>query len=586
MEKLHHDLIKLKLSEILHEAIEPLKEGITVDFLYEQIEIPADINFGHYTYSCFFLAKDLKRSPAMIANEINALILKNKNIALESSEVVGPYINFKLSNTFLGEVVLKRILNNEIFSEKLLENTPKTMIEYSQPNTHKELHVGHMRNMCLGDALIKLHQYCGYEIISSTFPGDIGTHVAKCLWYYKYHNTEKIPEENKGAWLGALYTKAHIKLDEEEGTELENNNKMQLSNILTQLEEQSGEFYEIWKETREWSINLMNEVYDWADIKFDKWYWESEVDLPSVELVKKYYNNGLFTISDGAVGCDLTEYNLGFCILLKSDGHGLYSTKDIELARRKFDDFKIQKSVYIVDKRQAHHFEQIFKILELMGFENAKNCYHLKYDYVELPNGAMSSRKGNIIPLLDLINQMKEKVRNNYLDKYTGIWSEKEIKDSTEIIAKGAIKYGMIKIDPGRKIVFDMEDWLKIDVDSGTYLQYTGARINSLVAKLKSEIFNEPDWSKLEEDIEKQLMIKLSKFNNELLFATLEYKPNYLANYLYELCKMFNNFYNILSIKNTQDNVLKSTRFYLAKCTGIIIEKGLNLLGISIPEKM
>jgi arginyl-tRNA synthetase len=473
-----------------------------------------------------------------------------------------------------------------MFQRSLIADPPKTMIEYSQPNTHKELHVGHMRNICLGDALIKLHRYCHYDIISATFPGDMGTHVAKCLWYLYYHNTQPQPAENKGAWLGSMYSLGHQLLETEEKTPQGEINKKQLSEILTQLESGSGEFYDLWKTTKEWSVELMNQVYNWAGVHFDAWYWESEVDESSVALAREYYNKGVFIESQGTIGVDLSEYNLGFCMLLKSDGHGLYATKDIELARRKFVDYKIEKSVYIVDKRQAHHFSQVFKVLEIMGFENAKNCYHLQYDYVELPDGAMSSRKGNIVPIMALIDQMHAAVKKDYLDKYKGEWEQEEIEQTAEIISKGAIKYGMIKIDPSRKIVFDMKEWLKIDGDSGPYLQYTYARINSLVKKLTDEVKASPDWSVLNEDLELQLMVKLSEFNNHAVQACLEYKPNTLCTYLYELCKLFNNFYNVHNIRRTEDEVVKSSRVALTKCVAITLKKGLELLGIGVPDRM
>ena len=221
-----------------------------------------------------------------------------------------------------------------------------------------------------------------------------------------------------------------------------------------------------------------------------------------------------------------------------------------------------------------------------MGYENAKKCYHLQYDYVELPDGAMSSRKGNIVPIMQLIDNMHEVVKRDYLNKYIGEWEQSEIDSTADVIAKGAIKYGMIRIDPSRKIVFDMKEWLKIDGDSGPYLQYTYARINSLVKKLADEIKAAHDWSVLAEETELHLMVKLSEFNNQVVQACNEYKPNVLCNYLYELCKIFNNFYNVLNIRRTEDEVLKSTRVELTKCVAITLKKGLSLLGIPVPDRM
>lgn len=580
----NHDAVKLKLAEIIQQATSSLNSTLPVESIYTQIGMPPDVNFGHYAFPCFALSKELKAAPNKLAEQVCASI--STNDFTDRIQAIGPYVNFKLSSKFLGESVAEEILSGLFFKRKFLTNPLKTMIEYSQPNTHKELHVGHMRNLCLGDSLIKFHQYCGFDIISSTFPGDVGTHVAKCLWYLKYHNTDLIPTENKGAWLGTLYTKGHLKLETEEGTLHAEENKKELSKILTELENQRGEFYELWRETREWSIELMKKVYSWANVEFDRWYWESEVDVPSVEYVNENLNNGIFVKSEGAVGVDLSPYNLGFCMLLKSDGHGLYATKDVELARIKFEDFKIEKSIYIVDKRQAHHFAQVFKVLELMGFENARNCYHLEYDYVELPDGAMSSRKGNIVPIMDLIEQMQETVKQNYLQRYVGDWEQGEIELTADIISKGAIKYGMTKIDPNRKIVFDMKEWLKIDGDSGTYLQYTYARINSLLKKITNEISTKHDWSTLNEEIEKQIMVKLSEFNGQVLQACLEYKPNIICAYLYELCKLYNSSYNLLSIKKTENEILKVSRLALSKCVSITLKKGLDLLGIPVPERM
>jgi arginyl-tRNA synthetase len=584
MQALNHDTIKLNLAEIIQQATSSLNSTLTVDSIYDQLGMPPDANFGHYAFPCFTLSKELKAAPNKLAEQVCSAIAPN-DIA-EKTQAAGPYVNFKLSAKFLGESVAEDVLSGQIFKRKVISDPLKTMIEYSQPNTHKELHVGHMRNLCLGDSLIKLHQYCGFDIISSTFPGDVGTHVAKCLWFLKYHNTDPIPTKNKGAWLGTLYTKGHLKLESEVGTPQEEISKRQMSEILTELENQQGESYEMWKETRGWSIELMKKVYSWANVEFDRWYWESEVDVPSVEYVNKNLNNGLFVKSEGAVGVDLSTYNLSFCMLLKSDGHGLYATKDVELARRKFEDFKIEKSVYIVDKRQAHHFAQVFKVLELMGFENAKNCFHLEYDYVELPDGAMSSRKGNIVPIMDLIEQMHETVKQNYLQRYVGEWEQSEIENTADIISKGAIKYGMTKIAPNRKIVFNMKEWLKIDGDSGTYLQYTYARINSLTNKLADEVSAKHDWSTLNEEIEKNILVKLSDFNGQVVQACLDYKPNMICNYLYELCKLYNNFYNLLSIKKTENETLKSSRLALTKCVAITLKKGLELLGIPVPERM
>ena len=271
----------------------------------------------------------------------------------------------------------------------------------------------------------------------------------------------------KGGWLGALYSKAHLTLEDQRGTDKEESNRTELTKILKEIESGSGEYFDLWKETREWSLELMNKVYSWAGVKFDRWYFESEMDSPSVEMMKKLYEEGKLIESEGAIGMDLSDDKLGFCLLLKSDGNGLYSTKDVMLAQHKFEEFDIQQNFYVVDVRQSLHFKQVFKVLEKIGFEQHQNCHHIEYDFVETPGGAMSSRKGNIIPLIDLVNQMESMVKENYLEKYRGDWSDEEINETASKIANGAIKYGMVRMDSNRKIVFDMNEWLKIDGESG-----------------------------------------------------------------------------------------------------------------------
>ena len=283
---------------------------------------------------------------------------------------------------------------------------------------------------------------------------------------------------------------------------------------------------------------------------------------------------------------DLSEDNLGFCIVIKSDGTGMYSTKDLELAFSKFAEFNLDKSIYVVDKRQEFHFKQVFKVLEKIGFNHAKDCYHLQYDFVELPTGAMSSRSGNIIPLTDLINQMEETIKVNFLNKYIGNWSDPEIKLTAHIIADGAIKYGMLKMDPNRKIVFSMDEWLKLDGDTGPYLQYVCARIHSMLEKYNFKSNSNCDYDVLSEPSEKSLVLKLMQFNTIVTQAATQSKPSLVCTYLYELSKIFNNFYAECPIGKADNPKIQVMRLNLSQAVSKIIEKGLDLLGIKTPVRM
>ena len=575
-----HDPLKKQVAESLLEHIEVEMELSTI---YHQLVEAPNFEMGHLAFPCFILSKTLKQNPAQLAQAIAAKI---KNPAFVKVMAQGPYVNFFFTNSFLAASHIAPILSGDYFKRKLTQDMPKTMIEYSQPNTHKEIHVGHMRNLCLGLSLINLHRYLSIDTVSATFPGDVGTHVAKCLWYLKFHNTEATPKERKGAWLGRMYSLAHNKLEDEKGTPKEDQNRQELTVILKQLESKNGEYYQLWKETRQWSIDQLQEVYQWADVQFDKWYWESEVDSDSLNYAKKLFKESQLIQSEGAIGMDLSSDNLGFCMLIKTDGTGLYATKDIELARRKFEENKIEKNIYVVDKRQAHHFAQVFKVLDKIGFEHAKNCYHLQYDFVELPSGAMSSRKGNIVPIGELIANMEKLIKSEFLHRYENDWPVEDINQVAQIVAQGAIKYGMTRIDNGKKIVFDMQEWLRLDGESGPYIQYTHARISSLLKKQNYNSTDQVQWDLLQTKNEIELLFRLGQLNNVAIVSCLQYKTNFLCNYLYHLAKLFNSYYAETSISQTSEPLLKQTRLALLASCSMVIKKGLNLLGIPAPEKM
>lgn len=581
-----HNKTYALIAENIKKAIFELghADTLSINEIYNSLTAAPDQKMGHVAFACFPLAKALKSAPPKIAQEIQSKL--EQHPLIEKAVATGPYLNFFLSMEHLGLIEIADIVNGDYFKRRLNLSNDKIMVEYSQPNTHKELHVGHMRNLCLGNALVRINRYAGLNTTAVTYPGDVGTHVAKCLWYLKNHYKGEIPKQNKGAWLGTLYSKGHIMLEDELGTPKEEENRKKLTEILHQLEKKSGEFYDLWKETREWSIELMKGAYSWADVNFDRWFWESEMDSPSLQYAKELYEEGKLIEDQGAIGMDLKDDNLGFCLLIKKDGTGLYATKDVLLAKRKFEEFGVDRSVYIVDNRQAHHFKQVFKVLEKLGFEKAKNCYHLQYDVVELPDGAMSSRKGNIIPLMDLIDQMQKTIKDQYLNKYANEWPAEEIEETAKKIANGAIKYGMIRIDNNRKIVFDMKEWLKLEGETGPYLQYVYARISTMCQKLNFSANKEVSYKLLTSPPETSLMNKLYQFNNIVTSCADQWKTIHLCSYLFELGKMFNHFYAECPVAKAENEELKDARLALSFATGQVMKKGLELLGIYAPERM
>ena len=568
----------------LSEKIKKLyQEEINLYELAQTLTSPPKEEWGHWSFPCFLLSQKLKKNPAEVAGEI-AKACDNSPL-FEKVLQEGPYANFFFQKSFLKDKLLDS-LNKDNSSLIPKKEINPYLIEYSQPNTHKELHIGHMRNICFGLALCTLLKKRAFPVISCTFPGDVGTHVAKCLWYLKYYNKEPFPQHQKGQWLGAIYTKACRQFDQAEKDQKEKNKK-QLTRILQELKNKKGDFYLLWQETRLWSKDLMKEVYKWAGADFDRWYWESEVDEPSVEWIKKLYQQKKLQLSESAIGMDLGE-PLGFCLLLKSDGNGLYATKDLYLARKKFEDYKPSKNIYIVDQRQETHFQQVFKVLENIGFkEQAEKSLHLKYNFVELKTGAMSSRAGNIVPIMTLIETMNNYIIETFLKKYEGEWPEEKIKSTAHIIAQGAIKYGMNQQDLNKKIVFDIKEWLKLDGNSGPYIQYAYARTCSLLKKISADFTEEAVNTDIPLSSEEwNLIIHLSWFSLTMEKCAWQMKTSPLCHYLFQLAQKFSRFYQSCPIGTLNNEEQKKFRLLLVQVVQKVLKEGLACLAISAPQQM
>jgi arginyl-tRNA synthetase len=427
--------------------------------------------------------------------------------------------------------------------------------------------------------------YVGHQAVRATYPGDMGTHIAKTLWYLQTRKVKDgLPTENQADWLGKVYAEADEYVTSLEGKPEAVALKSEIAGVLQDLQHKRGVYYPLYLQTREWSLAQMRQIYDWLGIHFDVWYFESECDEPSQQLALKKFQDGFFVKSEGAIGIDLSAYNLGFALFLKSDGSGLYLTKDLELIRRKFEDPTVTRSIVVVDARQKLHFKQLFKTAELMGYPQAAKSEHLSYETVTTEDGKpFSSRSLTGMPLHELRAVMERKIVADYLESFRGEWSDEEIHRTAGMVALGALKYGFLRVDGNGVIRFVLNDWLKLDGDTGPYLQYVHARCASLIRKqggAPAEVAVE-----FERDIEKELLYFLSRLDQVVLQAAQTYRPSVLAAYLYDLCKLFNRFYTECPIK-TSTGARRDTRMALVEATALILKKGLNLLGIPAPEKM
>ncbi|MCB9707107.1 MAG: arginine--tRNA ligase [Myxococcales bacterium] len=587
-----------------------LPEGVllSVDELAELLTAPPNPALGDLAFPCFRLAKALRKGPPMIAGELARRLAELSDAApIAEATAAGPYVNLRLDLGAAAAIVLPGSARGERPHHAAGE---RVMVEFSQPNTHKAFHVGHMRNLCLGDAIVRLLRADGNQVIAANYFGDVGAHIAKCLWWYldRLSDAERQPPaSHRGEWLGQIYTRAHNQLEEWQeqaaagdaaAADLLAAAKARTTAILRGLEARDPELVAIWDETRHWSLADFAEIYGWCGVTFDHLFYESEVDEEGLRLVEDYLQRGIFVESQGAIGIFNEEIkHMPFFLLRKQDGTSLYSTKDLALARLKFEKFQIDRSIYVVDVRQSDHFRHVFLTLKKMGFGQAERCQHVGYEMVELPEGPMSGRKGTVILFRALREAMTSHVVDNYLAKFRGEWSDAEIDDTARMVALGAIKYGMLARDVQQKIVFDMSAWLDLEGNTGPYLQYTHARATSILRKC-AEVDKELDPALLEdpaaaraataalvEPQERELVLLLDQRWPVAHQAAQSLRPSVLCTYLYNLAKAFNRFNQACPVKPSEGALLQA-RLLLVRATIGALAQGLDLLGIPAPDRM
>lgn len=595
------------VARVLHPAL-PAEAGLSVEDLAALLESPRDAKLGDLAFPCFRLAKALRKGPPIIAKELAEAVSASGIVA--NAVATGPYLNLQVDLGTAAGVVLPTAIDLE-------EATPakrdqKVMVEYSQPNTHKAFHVGHMRNVSLGDALVRLLRADGYEVVAANYLGDVGAHIAKCLWWYLDvldDAARQPPDTARGEWLGELYSSASNQLSEWEeaakaGDETAQGQldaaKTRTTEILQQLESRSPEMIAVWEKTRRWSLDEFDEIYTWAGVEFDRVFFESEVDEPGLQLVAEFFDKGVFTQSEGAVGIFNEEVkHMPFFMLRKRDGTSLYSTKDLALARLKFEDYAVDRSIYVVDVRQSDHFRHVFLTLKKMGFGQAELCEHVPYEMVELPEGPMSTRKGTVILFRALRERMLSHIETAYLGKYRGEWDDDEIRETSHALALGAIKYGMLARDVNQKIVFDLEAWLELEGNTGPYIQYSAARIASILRKAEAADKRlDPDvaadsaavakaCASLQRPEERELVLALANLSPTIQMAARTLRPSIVCTYLHSLAKSVNRFATSRECKViNQEGDLLTARLLLVTAAQTALRWGLMQLGIPTPRRM
>lgn len=560
---------------------------------------------GDVTLVVFPFLKHSKKRPEDTASEIGQF-LQDKVEMVKSFNVVKGFLNLVIGDAYwLTE--LQRAWEDEYFGFKQAAGKPEVaMVEYSSPNTNKPLHLGHIRNNLLGYSLAEILKANGYEVVKTNIVNDRGIHICKSMLAWQKWGEGQTPKNTgkKGDHLvGELYVEFNRHYQQEVETrmadglsekEAENQapSLLEARELLRKWEAGDYEVVKLWKTMNQWVYEGFDETYKRLGVDFDKIYYESETYLVGKEEVIRGLSEGIFyQKEDGSVWADLTDEGLDHKLLLRSDGTSVYMTQDIGTAKMRFNDYCIDKMIYVVGNEQNYHFQVLSVLLDKLGFVWGKDLHHFSYGMVELPTGKMKSREGKVVDADDLMEEMVQVARKmaEELGKLDSL-SEEDAERTYEMIALGALKYFILKVDPRKNMLFNPEESIDFNGNTGAFIQYTHARIQSVLRKGTEKNLNVQNNNDVKPDEvtakEKELMKRISTFPQVVNEAGVNYSPALIANYCYELAREFNQFYYDHPIINETNAGQRNLRILLAATVGKVIQRGMKLLGIEVPDRM
>ncbi len=595
----------------LHQATEAIHNGLKRLNLpepktFDWLPTPFEGDWGYGTAACFQVAAVEAKTDQNIkvpqrAHEIANLLLDDlQNIeGFNRAEAVKGYLNLHINTSVYAQRVTDSVINAGQDFGRGAKKDERVMVEYAQPNTHHSFHIGHARNAILGEALARLVEFAGFDTIRASYPGDIGLGVITCMWAYEKFHEGQEPEgiHERGQWLGNIYTEATTLVTPKED-ETENEAQQRLQNdaerraLYKKWDEGDPHVRELWHKTRQWSLDELADILRILDINIDVYFFESEVDEPAKQIAEELIQLGIaederpdgpvFVKIDEKLHLNKEKYRTA--VILRSDGTTLYSTKDLALAKDKFEDYHVDRSVYVVDVRQSLHFQQVFKILELWGFPQAEKCFHLAYGFVTLPEGAMSARKGNVILFMDVLAEAEGRVRAIIEEKNPNLTGEQR-ETVVRQIGLGALTYGMLSVDNNRDIVFDLDEALSFDGQSAPYIQNAYVRANSILRKVE-ELPESTSFDYELDPTEIELIDVISRFPTVLQKAAENYKPLLIAAYAFELAKAFHHFYHAVRVLQADVEREINARLRITAAARETIAIALKLLGIEAPDAM
>lgn len=551
------------------------KTNLREDEIEKLIEIPPVQKMGDYAFPCYTLSKTLKKSPNIVAEELSKTLHPVSPIA--EIRAVGPYVNFFVDKAIFSKIILKKVHEEQdLYGSVTIGNGKTVVIDYSSPNIAKHLAVHHLRSALIGNAICHIYKTLGYNCVGINHLGDWGTQFGQLIVAYKKWGDKSTCKVYTVTDLNNLYVKFHQEAEKNPALEDE------AREWFKKLEAGDPEANELWQHFKDISLQEFQKIYDMLGMRFDAFIGESFYNTMVEDTVKRIKEKGLTKISEEALIVDLEPYHMPPCLLRKKDDATLYATRDIAAAEYRMKTYNFDKMVYVVGSEQKLHFKQVFKVLELMGCDWASRCVHVDFGLMKFKDGKMSTRRGKVILLEDLLIEAIERIRNIIEEKNPSL----ENKDAVaKEIGIGAVIFADLSTRRTKDVVFEWESVLNFEGETGPYVQYTHARLCSILRKYGKPVTADINYDLLKEDEAFALAKNLSQFPSTILKAAEFYEPSLISNYLIDVCGSLNRFYNTHRVLSDDEELTRS-RILLVDSTRQIIRNGLGILGIHSPDRM
>jgi len=553
--------------------------NINVNELEGYIEIPPDENMGDYAFPSFKLAKELRKAPPVIANELKEKI-EVENEILDKVEVVGGYLNFYINkSTLIKNTLVEVEVKGEDYGKSQIGEGKNIVIDYSHPNIAKPFHIGHLRSTVIGQALYNLYNHMGYNVKGLNYLGDYGTQFGKMIEGYKLWGNEYDIDKNPIEELTKIYVRINdlCKQDEVVLENCRNNFKL--------LEDGDNYCVELWKKFRELSLKEFQKIYDLLGGKFDSWEGEASIASKVPEILETLEKTGKLVVSEGAKIIDLEEHKMPPCIIEKTNGSSTYASRDLAAILHRARTYDFDKAIYVTSYEQVLHFKQVFEVAKLLGINEkyANGLTHVPFGMVLLKTGKMSTREGNIIKLEDLLNEAIQRAKDIIKEKNANLENADEVAKKVGI---GAIIFNDLSSGRIKDEIFDWDTILNFNGETGPYIQYTYVRTQSILNNIKKlPNVREIDTKQLDNKEAIRVIKLIYNFQQTIIEATDKNEPSILSRYLIDLSKAFSGFYNEYKIMSEVEEE-KNARIYLTYITGLVLKSGMSLLGIEMPDKM